>query len=436
MTLKDLHKGHLDYLSSTTSQSLEICQVSGLVLDAGSPARYFEDDNDMPFRSCHHFAHWCPVEGPNHVVVYEPGRKPKLMFWQPEDFWEEHTSLGNPFWADGYEIQTYAKVDDIWTELAKLKGYAYLGNNESKAQKAGLKVDVPRLKRRMNWARSLKTDYEIECTRLATKTAALAHEAAKNAFFEGASEFEILLKYLEAGQCSVNDLPYFPIIALDEKSAILHYHKFRHTKPGRVFLIDCGYKVHHYPCDITRTYWQGDVTQEFKDLGEGLGAVQQELCRMIRPGVPYEDLHEKTHREVFRLLSEVGVLRQCSEQEALDKEITRAFFPHGLGHMLGIFVHDVASQQTDPDCETPYKGKRYPKLRMARPLDERNLVTVEPGIYFIDMLLRPHREGKTQGYFNWSLIDDLMPLGGIRIEDDVFVTSNGHQNLTRAYLPT
>jgi Xaa-Pro dipeptidase len=105
-----------------------------------------------------------------------------------------------------------------------------------------------------------------------------------------------------------------------------------------------------------------------------------------------------------------------------------------LGHFLGIQVHDVGGHQKEPAGGTNPPPEQYPLLRTTRTLEENQVFTVEPGLYFIEMLLRDFREGDDKDAFDWSLIDRLAPCGGIRIEDNVVVTADGHRNLTREYL--
>jgi Xaa-Pro dipeptidase len=119
----------------------------------------------------------------------------------------------------------------------------------------------------------------------------------------------------------------------------------------------------------------------------------------------------------------------------MDLGLTMAFFPHGLGHMLGLLVHDVAGKQLDRTGATSAPDRRFPKLRTTRPLQPGTVVTIEPGIYFIKMLLDPLRQGTESRNLNWALIDRLMPCGGIRIEDNIHIHEQGLRNLTREFLP-
>ena len=109
--------------------------------------------------------------------------------------------------------------------------------------------------------------------------------------------------------------------------------------------------------------------------------------------------------------------------------------PHGLGHHLGIQVHDVGGKLAGPDGATQAPPPEYPTLRTTRTLEPRQVITIEPGLYFIPMLLRPFREGEHAARFDWSLIDELSVFGGIRVEDDVLVTEGAPRNFTREVLP-
>ena len=149
--------------------------------------------------------------------------------------------------------------------------------------------------------------------------------------------------------------------------------------------------------------------------------------------MPYEALHDRAHDEVGALLSATGVVR-CSADEAVSSGITRAFFPHGLGHSLGLQCHDVGCAVVKPRADNPF-------LRNTSVIEAGQVFTIEPGLYFIDALLRPLRESEGSGRVDWSLVDALTPFGGIRIEDDVVVRgaieggATEIDNLTRAVLP-
>ena len=117
----------------------------------------------------------------------------------------------------------------------------------------------------------------------------------------------------------------------------------------------------------------------------------------------------------------------CIRDRAVAEGVTRAFCPHGLGHSLGLQVHDVAGLR-HPDGSPAPAPEHHPALRLTRTLRPGMVVTIEPGLYFIDMLLAPLRNTKLP--INWALVDQLSPCGGIRIEDNVVVTESGFSNVT------
>jgi Xaa-Pro dipeptidase len=125
---------------------------------------------------------------------------------------------------------------------------------------------------------------------------------------------------------------------------------------------------------------------------------------------------------------------RVSAEETLAKGYTHPFFPHGIGHHLGIQVHDVAGRQKDPSGTPAPPPPEHPYLRNTRTIEPGHVFTIEPGIYFIPMLLRPFRSGPDASAFDWDAIDALTPLGGVRVEDNVVVTAAGPRNLTREHL--
>ena len=168
----------------------------------------------------------------------------------------------------------------------------------------------------------------------------------------------------------------------------------------------------------------------------------QEICDFLEAYAPLRLAEEWDNvglllgdaaRPVERMMTCLTVTPSTVD-EAVAKGYTQTFFPHGLGHHLGLQVHDVGGHLKDASGNEAPPPSQYPYLRNTRTIEERHVFTVEPGLYFIEMLLRPFRE-ENHGAFAWKLIDELSPLGGIRIEDNIVVTQDGHRNLTRTYLP-
>ena len=224
-------------------------------------------------------------------------------------------------------------------------------------------------------------------------------------------------------------MPYPTIVALNEKAGILHYDKKRKQKNGDVLLLDAGANSNGYASDITRTYARNRSGLYF-ELLEGLERLHQTLLSKVASGVAFIELHHKAHLGIAKLLKENEIIAVDGEP-AIERGITKAFFPHGLGHMLGLQVHDVGNVSTE-GIEHPLRNL-YPKLRTNASLAPMNVTTIEPGIYFIPTLLAKLKETDSESV-TWEKIETLMPYGGMRIEDDVVVTENGSVNLTREFL--
>ena len=246
----------------------------------------------------------------------------------------------------------------------------------------------------------------------------------------GASELDMHQTYLEASHQRETGLPYPNIIALNEHAATLHYQRLRAEPPGvrRSLLIDAGGEFNGYASDITRTY-SASATDDFAALIASVDALQQRICDEVKPGVDFVVLHVFTHRQLAQVLRDHKLVA-CSADEAVSTGITRAFLPHGLGHLLGLQVHDAGGRLADTTGKKREPPAQDPYLRLTRTLQPGFVVTIEPGLYFIPSLLRALL-AKHEAKVNRAMIERLLPFGGIRIEDNVEVTADGHRNLTR-----
>jgi Xaa-Pro dipeptidase len=290
-------------------------------------------------------------------------------------------------------------------------------------------VNPPRLLVRLHDDRTRKTPWEQYQQRLANLTGARGHRAAAARFFTGGSEFDILQAFIAGCGQRDTELPYGAIVATGANASILHYQNAGHAAPGPSLLIDAGAQRRGYGSDITRTYAAAGA-DEFAALIRRMDELQQSLCAAVRPGVDWRDLHQTAHLLLAELLRDVGLAR-VEATEALERGLTRVFLPHGLGHLLGLQVHDVGGFQTSPDSPLRPAPAEHPHLRLTRDLEEDFVVTMEPGLYFIDSLLEEARHGPLHDAIDWLRVDALKPFGGIRIEDDLLVTRDGHDNLTR-----
>ena len=239
------------------------------------------------------------------------------------------------------------------------------------------------------------------------------------------SELEIHLAYLAASEQDDQWTPYKNIVALGAHAAVLHYvaYERRHVAGDTSLLVDAGARCNGYGSDITRTYVRGTSgpAKRFGELLARMDKLQQEVIRRIKPGMPYEDLHDDSHRLLADVLRDLGIAKGA---DIVERGVTRVFFPHGLGHSLGVITHDVGMKLRPPRAENKF-------LRNTSTIEPGQVFTIEPGFYIIDALLAPLRDDERARMVDWKLVDELRPFGGIRIEDNVVVEQTGTRNLTR-----
>jgi len=282
--------------------------------------------------------------------------------------------------------------------------------------------------------RSVKSPEEIEQIEMALEisyeTQILAMQNAAPGRYErdivGAMEGLVLAKGSRMS---------FPTI-LTVHGQILHNHDYSNPmKAGDMMLNDSGVESPlHYASDITRTFpVSGKFTDRQKEIYRIVLQSQEHAIRMIKPGVEFRDVHFQASLQLTNGLKELGLM-QGDMAQAVQAGAQALFFPCGVGHMLGLDVHDMEALgedyvgYTDTIKRRPEFGWR--SLRLAKALEPGYVVTVEPGIYFIPELVRQWKQKNMFSQFiNYNHVEKYLDFGGIRIEDDVLVTSNGNRIL-------
>ena len=430
-SLDELYLEHLHTLMRRTDVALAAGGFDALVIHAGRPPVQFLDDQDYPFKVNPHFKAWVPIlDTPHCVLIHRPGSRPTLLFHQPDDFWHKPSPLPRAPWTAAWEVIAMADPRTAGSHWATLGRVALIGPLSDTEAGATEVLNDAALLGRLHYDRAVKTAYELECMRRANDLGARGHEAAVAAFRAGASEYEVHLRYLEACAQREEELPYNNIVAYNENAAVLHYQHLERRAPAqrRSFLIDAGAQYLGYAADITRTY--AAAAGRFADLIERLNVAQQRLCDEIVPGRDYRDVHLSAHRLLGEVMHDIGLIR-VSGEAALDRGVTGVFFPHGIGHLLGLQVHDVGGIMGDGSGGERRRPEGHPALRLTRMLEPGVVVTVEPGVYFIDSLLRAAHQGPARDAIDWTVVEELRACGGIRIEDDVATTATLPENLTR-----
>ncbi|MBS0417541.1 MAG: Xaa-Pro dipeptidase [Proteobacteria bacterium] len=424
---------HLEAICHRTAQALAASGFGALLVHSGSPVPIFEDDQPHAFQVNAAFKVWVPLSDlPDSFIYFVPGSRPLLLFHSPPDYWHKPAALPHAYWTRHFDIIPVADREAARKALPVMAAAtAYVGDVFPELASWGVTaVNSPELKRRLDFVRATKTPYELICLREASRLGALGHEAAARAFQAGASEFEIELAFLRACGLREQELPYNPIIALNEGGAVLHYQVLETQSPPQrhSLLIDAGAEFAGYASDITRTYSHRD--SDFAALIRSMDAMQQTLCGGIHAGVDWRDAHLRAHHLAATVLRDADIT-SCSPEEAVATGVSSVFLPHGLGHLLGLQVHDVGGLMQSAEGGDIPRPPGHPYLRLTRVLQEGFVVTMEPGIYFNAQLLNAAKGDARGARINWPRVDFFRPFGGIRIEDNLAVTAGGCENLTR-----
>ncbi|GAC1435383.1 MAG: Xaa-Pro dipeptidase [Thermoanaerobaculia bacterium] len=438
--LSTLYRAHITVLKLRHDRAMEAAGFDHVVVFAGAQHVAIFDDYLYPFKANPHFKWWVPVtDNPHCMLVYTPGVKPRLVYYQPVDYWYKPAATPSGWWVAPFDIEIIRTPDEAKKFIPTSGRIAFIGEWDDAFHAWGkLESNPEPLLNRLHYDRAWKTEYEIECLRAANEAGARGHVAAAKAFRDGESEFEIHLAFLRGTMHAEDELPYANIIALNENGSVLHYIQHlreRHDK-GKVysFLIDAGAQFNGYASDITRTY--SHKKDEFRDLIDAMDAMQQSICAEVKPKVNYPDLHLHAHQRVAQILADFRFVKDLDADGIVEKRISTAFFPHGVGHFLGLQVHDVGGFQKDALGTCIAKPEGHPHLRLTRVVEASHVFTIEPGLYFIEPLLSELKKNDNAKYINWKKVDDFRKFGGIRIEDDVVVTDKGHDNLTREAFAT
>lgn len=431
--MKQLFTQHILRIQGIVQSALELARLDGLWIYAGQPKLHFLDDQSAPFKINPHFNWIFPDPTAEQSWLYLDGKnKPKVYFYAPQDYW--HVSPNPPidsFFADEFEWHILKQADEMPQFFVNLPFCAFLGEQEAMAYELGFtQVNPKKVLNVLHFERSIKSEFEIACIRQAQKTALHGHLAAKNAFFAGLSEFEINLEYLKATKQSDLNVPYGNIVAINQHSAILHYTQLDTTRPTErhSFLLDAGTSYRGYASDITRTY-AFDPHSEFAELVTKMEQLKQMCIANLQVGINYLSYHTQMHQWISQMLHDHAFVKLPTDQ-IFEEGISRTFFPHGLGHQLGLQVHDVAGFQQNARGTHKAPPTIYPSLRCTRELAEGMVLTIEPGFYFIDMLLNSWKNAPLSRFFDWQKIDYFKKFGGIRTEDNVLIRAEGTENLT------
>ena len=288
--------------------------------------------------------------------------------------------------------------------------------------------------------RLVKEDFEIAEMDKANELGFKMHTAARKGIKPGRIEQEIVGE-MEGVTMKEGWGVSFPTI-LTQHGEIFHCHSHEMpVEPGKLMVVDAGAEIcSHYASDHTRTYpTSGRFTSRQRDIYQTVYECNELAYSLTKPGVKYMDVHITACRHMLENLKSLGLV-QGDIDDCVDLGIAGLFMPHGLGHNMGLDVHDMEDLGEDLVGYDPDQKRSSQlglgSLRMARRLQSGNVVTDEPGIYFIpDLIELWKKEGTDKGHVNYSRLKEYYDFGGIRLEDDVLVTPDGCRRLGSERLP-
>jgi len=282
-------------------------------------------------------------------------------------------------------------------------------------------------------ARQCKTAPEIELMKYAQMINDKAYRSVLNMLKPGLFEFEVestLQKVYYGHDCLAS--PFQITVCSGEQCAILHYHKkTRQIQDGELVLIDSGGEYEFYCADNTRTYpSNGKYSPDQRLIYTAVLNTQKAVINAIKPGIPWPDMAMLSAKTMAEELLKVGLLKNGTADELVEAGIIAVFYPHGLGHGMGLDVHEIGGWTGLEHPKTPHLAP----LRLGRILKPGMTVTVEPGCYFIPLLYEAALKDPTKAkYIDEEVCRRMQKsVGGVRIEDDILVTEDGNLNLSIA----
>jgi Xaa-Pro aminopeptidase len=432
---------------------------SGLLLFLGneeSPANY--EANTFAFRQDSSFLYYFGIDKPGMAAAIDIDNNVETIygyeFTIDDIVWMgPQPSLNDQAFSSG--IHNYTSIEKLEENLKeavqkgrkihflppyrsehKVKLAELLGINSSRVKEyASVK-----LIRAVVEQRSFKSAEEINEIDAAVDIANKMHTAAMKMIKPGIYERKIA-GMIEGVALSLGyGLSFRPIVSIHGETLHNHSHE-NMMKEGDLLVNDSGAESElHYASDITRTIpVSGKFTQKQKDIYQLVLQTQQRAIDMIKPGVMHKDVHLDAARNIVEGLRDLDLMRGDTE-EAIKVGAHALFFPHGLGHMMGLDVHDMENLgelyvgYDDHVSRSEQFGLKY--LRLAKNLQTGYVFTVEPGIYFIPELIDMwKKQNRHQEYINYAKVDEYRDFGGIRIEDDVVVTEDGCRVLGTKPIP-
>ncbi len=409
------------------AKSLELTDEI-LLVGAGEPVPLPEGtDQTYPFRAHSEYVYLAGLDSPGGVVAFDSRRGPAKGWTsfvpdvtESERVWEARAQDPG---------ETLARLEP-WLTARRGRTVVNLG-----APLRGVRVDDARtaaVRELFAHARRPKDAAELALLRHAAAATAAGFAALRAHLRPGVTERALQIE-LEAAffRSGAGRTGYGTIVGTGPNSAVLHFHPGeRVARKGEFVLVDAGAEMDRYVIDVTRTYVVGGKPTGFqRDVFQIVLAAEEAAVARCVAGAEWKDIHLQASLEMTAGLVDMKIMR--GEAAALVEQGAHTlFFPHGLGHLVGLGVRDASGRFPG---RGPFTDPALKNLRMNLPLAPGYVVTVEPGLYFIPAILHdPVRRKQYRDAVNWPLAEKGIPFGGVRIEDNILVTTGAPENLTSA----
>ncbi|KAM0428510.1 hypothetical protein ACHAPT_006870 [Fusarium lateritium] len=400
----------------------KVPNANGYLYVEGQMSKLLEDsDENEPFRQRRHFYYLTGCDLSNCYFLYDIVSSKSTLFIPPVDP-EEVVWCGLPLSPqealekyDVDEVKFSNDLDNVLSHFSASQNstvYTIAEKVSSNIKLGFNNVDSSVLKPVIDQCRVIKDEYEVAMIRKANRISSLGHEAIMKQASMADNEMQLEATFL--GHCvahGAKKMAYPPIVAAGRAAAILHYEANDRPLQGKQnLLVDAGAEWINYASDITRTIpLSGTFTKESRETYDIVYKMQMECIAMIKAGVMWEAVHLLAHEIAVEGLLQLDILKG-TKADILSAQTSLAFFPHGLGHFLGLDTHDVGGNSNFDD-----ENKYFRYLRTRGTLPAGSVVTVEPGIYFCEHIIRPYLEDERHREFiNADVLDKYWDVGGVR----------------------
>eukprot|EP00761_Pharyngomonas_kirbyi_P011923 gb/GECH01011949.1/.p1 GENE.gb/GECH01011949.1/~~gb/GECH01011949.1/.p1 ORF type:complete len:457 (+),score=124.32 gb/GECH01011949.1/:1-1371(+) len=408
---------------------------SAVCLQSGGESLRYTTDVEEQFRQESNFYYVCGCNdvdtqcalnvSTGEIVLFVPKRGDDYTMWAgqpPSNKWyQESTGVDRVLYVG--EMNSVLKNWNIKRVLS-------LEDRKPEDLDSSFELDTKGLRPLLTQSRLVKNEDEFEAMR---KTAAINNEAHKTLMREiacGLREYQCEAIFKQ--KCmflGARHQAYAGIYGTGKNGAVLHYGAGDvELKDGDLILVDAGCEFNLFASDVTRTYpVNGKFTAEQKEIYNIVLRSQQAVLDALKPGVEWEDMHYLAEKVIAEGMLKSGFLKG-DLNDILENRITAIFFPHGLGHSIGLDVHDPPNRD---GSFTPIDKDGIRNLRCRIRVEANMAMTIEPGVYFVPKFINDARNDPQKAKFlNFDKIDKYMDFGGIRLEDDVIVRNDGIENLS------